>query len=124
MNSSREVTGIAKFYQPEKIALYLGAAASEETVKSNKHLSTARRIHFATHGLISERLPQLSGLVLTLDEDAREDGLLQVYEIFNLKLSADLVVLSACRTGLGKEVRGEGVIGLTRAFLSAGASTV
>ena len=123
-DSGREVAGIAKFYQPQQTAIYLGAAAKEESVKSNEHLPGARRIHFATHGLISERMPQHSGLVLTLDQDAREDGLLQVYEIFNLKLSADLVVLSACRTGLGKEVRGEGVIGLTRAFLYAGASTV
>ena len=123
-DSSREATGIARFYRPDRTAMYLGAAAKEESVKSNEYLAGARRIHFATHGLISERAPQYSGLVLTLDEDAREDGLLQVYEIFNLKLSADLVVLSACRTGLGKEVRGEGVIGLTRAFLYAGASTV
>jgi CHAT domain-containing protein len=56
--------------------------------------------------------------------DAVEDGLLQVYEIFNLKLNADLVVLSACKSGLGKKVRGEGLIGLTRAFMYAGAPSV
>jgi CHAT domain-containing protein/tetratricopeptide (TPR) repeat protein len=123
-DSHREVAAIAKFYQPHQTALYFGAAAKEESVKSNQYLADARRIHFATHGLISERMPHHSGLVLTLDEDLREDGLLQVYEIFNLKLNADLVVLSACRTGLGKEVRGEGVIGLTRAFLYAGASSL
>ena len=123
-DSAREAAGIAKAYKAGEAVIYLGGEAKEENVKANEHLSTARRIHFAAHGLISERAPQYSGLVLTLDEDAREDGLLQVYEIYNLKLTADLVVLSACRTGLGREVRGEGVIGLSRAFLYAGASSV
>jgi CHAT domain-containing protein len=122
--SSREVIGIAKRYKPDEVAVYLGSAAKEENVKNNEYLSTARRIHFATHGIISEKQPQYSGLVLTLDDDPTEDGLLQAYEIFNLKLNADLVVLSACRTGLGKEVRGEGLIGLTRAFMYAGAPSV
>jgi CHAT domain-containing protein len=123
-DSGREVTGIAGLYKPNDFSIHLRSAAREENVKSNEHLSAARRVHFATHGMISEQQPQYSSLVLTLDEDPNEDGLLQVHEIFNLKLSADLVVLSACRTGLGKEVRGEGMIGLTRAFLYAGASSV
>ena len=122
--SQREVAEIARLYQPEQVALYLGSDAKEENVKGNSALTTARRIHFATHGLLSELKPQYSGLVLTLDGDVREDGLLQVYEIFNLKLQAELVVLSACQTGLGKEMRGEGVIGLTRAFLYAGVPSV
>jgi CHAT domain-containing protein len=120
----REITGIRRLHKPDEAAVYLGASAKEENVKDNEHLSTARRIHFATHGVMSERLPQYSGLVLTLDDDPQEDGLLQVYEIFNLKLNADLVVLSACETGLGKEVKGEGIIGLTRAFLYAGTPSV
>jgi CHAT domain-containing protein len=122
--SNREVTRIARLYPPPQTALFLGQDAKEENVKGNPELSAARRIHFATHGLISERQPQYSGLALTLDDDPREDGLLQVYEIFNLKLRAELVVLSACQTGLGKELKGEGVIGLTRAFMYAGASSV
>jgi CHAT domain-containing protein len=123
-DSGREVNGISKSFKPLEAVTYVGAQASEENVKVSEYIRNARRLHFAAHGLISERAPQYSGLVLTLDTDAREDGLLQVYEIFNLKLSADLVVLSACRTGIGKEVHGEGVIGLTRAFLYAGASSV
>lgn len=123
-DSGREVNAIAATFKADERAVYLGTAATEENVKSNEHIGHARLIHFATHGLTSERQPQYSGLALTLDEDAREDGLLQVYEIFNLKLNAELVTLSACRTGLGKEVRGEGLIGLTRAFLYAGASSV
>jgi CHAT domain-containing protein len=123
-NSNYEVTRIARRYKPEDVAVYVRHAASEETVKANEHLRTARRIHFATHGFIDERSPHFSGLVLTLDDDPKEDGLLQVFEIFNLKLNADLVVLSACETGLGKEVRGEGLIGLTRAFLYTGTPSV
>jgi CHAT domain-containing protein len=122
--SQREAMQIAQLYPPEQARVYLGLAAKEENVKNNASLSVARRIHFATHGLMSERQPQYSGLALTLDEDPGEDGLLQVYEIFNLKLQADLVVLSACQTGLGKELRGEGMIGLTRAFMYAGAPSV
>lgn len=115
---------IARHYRPEQVALFLGQDAKEENVKNSQALATARRIHFATHGLISERQPQYSSLVLTLDGDTREDGLLQVYEIFNLKLQADLVVLSACQTGLGQQLKGEGIIGLTRAFMYAGAPSV
>jgi len=124
VDSRREVEAIARLYPAAETALYLGQAASEESVKTNQQLSRARRIHFATHGLINECQPQNSALVLTMDDDPREDGLLHTYEIFNLKLSAELVVLSACQTGLGQQVRGEGVIGLTRAFLYAGASGV
>jgi CHAT domain-containing protein len=124
MESHREVKRIEGLYKPNEVEVYVGTAAKEENVKSNEHLSRARRIHFATHGMISERQPQYSGLVLALDDDPQEDGLLQVYEVFNLKLTADLVVLSACKTGLGKEVKGEGLIGLTRAFLYAGARSV
>ncbi|MGE0128718.1 MAG: CHAT domain-containing protein [Blastocatellales bacterium] len=122
--SRREVEEIARRYRPDQAALFLGRDAKEENVKTSSALSSARRIHFATHGLVSERQPQYSGLILTLDDDPREDGLLQVYEIFNLKLQADLVVLSACQTGLGRQLKGEGIIGLTRAFMYAGAPSV
>ncbi len=122
--SRREVKQIAQLYRPDQVSLHLGQEAKEENVKTSADLGVARRIHFAAHGLISERQPQYSGLALTLDDDPREDGLLQAYEVFNLKLQADLVVLSACQTGLGKELRGEGMIGLTRAFMYAGAPSV
>ncbi len=83
-------------------------------------------VHFATHALLNDIRPELSGVVLSLfDKDGKpQDGLLSLHDIFTLKLSARLVVLSACRTGLGKEVRGEGVIGLTRGFMYAGAKDV
>lgn len=122
--SRHEVQKIAGLFPQDQVALYLNGQASEENVKANPFLKTARWIHFAVHGLLNEPQPELSGLVLTLDQDSREDGLLQVYEIFNLELSADLVVLSACDTGLGKNVTGEGLLGVTRSFLYAGAASV
>lgn len=118
--SGREVQAIAKLYSPSEVELYMGERATEENVKGNPLLQTARRIHFATHGFVNEARPQLSGLMLTRSPGLGEDGLLQVYEIFNLRLNADLVALSACETGLGEHVTGEGMIGLTRGFIYAG----
>ena len=81
-----------------------------------------RMIHFATHALLHNSHPELSGIVLSLvDQTGRsQDGFLRLNEIYNLNLAADLVVLSACQTALGKETRGEGLIGLTRGFMYAG----
>jgi CHAT domain-containing protein/Tfp pilus assembly protein PilF len=83
-------------------------------------------IHFATHGLINNQHPELSGIVLSLvDERGRpQNGFLRLYDIYNLKLEANLVTLSACQTALGKEVKGEGLVGLTRGFMYAGAPRV
>jgi CHAT domain-containing protein len=89
-------------------------------------LSGFRYLHFATHGLLNSRRPELSGIVLSLvDEQGQpQDGFLRLHEIYNMKLNADLVVLSGCRTALGKEIKGEGLIGLTRGFMHAGAKRV
>lgn len=100
----------------------VGTEASEERVKTLAAVRTARLLHFAAHGLASERRPELSSLVLA--PSAGEDGLLQAWEIVDLGLSADLVVLSACRSALGRELSGEGFLGLTQAFLEAGAGGV
>jgi CHAT domain-containing protein len=100
--------------------------ASYETATDAK-ISDYRIIHFATHGLFDGEHPELSGLVLSqFDRQGRPKkyGFLRLSDIYNLKLGADLVVLSACRTGLGKEIKGEGLIGLTRGFMYAGASRV
>ncbi len=99
---------------------------------ANRELATSaelgqyRIVHFATHGLIDNEHPELSGIVLSLvDEKGRpQNGFLRLYDLYNLKLSADLVVLSACQTALGKEIRGEGLVGLTRGFMYAGAPRV
>ncbi len=119
-----EVCRIARLFGAEQAAVFLGSEASEENVKASAVVHSAQILHFAAHGMIDEDHPDLSGLQLTHAGDSAEDGLLQVREIFNLQLRADLVVLSACQSGLGKEVSGEGLIGMTRAFLYAGASSV
>jgi CHAT domain-containing protein len=81
-------------------------------------------LHIATHGLLDAERPQFTGLALAPAGAGDADGFLRVGEVFNLRLGSPLVILSACETGLGKEKRGEGVIGLTRAFIYAGAPTV
>jgi CHAT domain-containing protein len=93
---------------------------------TNGELTNYRIIHFATHGLLNSEHPELSGLVLSLvDENGKsQDGFLRMNEIYNLKLPADLIVLSACQTALGKEIKGEGLVGLTRGFMYAGAQRV
>ena len=99
--------------------------ANRATAVSDE-LSRYRIVHFATHGLLNSEHPELSGVVLSLvDERGQpQDGFLRLHEIFNLRLPAELVVLSACQTGLGKEVKGEGLVGLTRGFMYAGAARV
>jgi CHAT domain-containing protein/Tfp pilus assembly protein PilF len=89
-------------------------------------LSQYRILHFATHGLLNSERPELSGLVFSLiDQEGKpQDGFLRLHEIYNLQLNADLIVLSACETGLGKEIKGEGLIGLTRGFMYSGAPRV
>jgi CHAT domain-containing protein/tetratricopeptide (TPR) repeat protein len=93
---------------------------------TSKQLSQYRIVHFATHGLVDSNDPELSGIVLSLvDKQGKpQRGLLRLDDIFNLNLPAELVVLSACKTGLGKEVKGEGLVGLTRGLMYAGAARV
>jgi CHAT domain-containing protein/Tfp pilus assembly protein PilF len=122
----REVEGVAALFPPEQVAIFLGAEATEERAKAIG--KGTRILHFATHTRLDDRFPLDSALVLTMPEgfpEDRDNGLLQVWEIFEkVRLDADLVVLSACDTGLGEEQGGEGLIGLTRAFQYAGARTV
>ncbi|HEX5047336.1 MAG TPA: CHAT domain-containing protein, partial [Gammaproteobacteria bacterium] len=111
---------------PDKGKLLARGFAANRDAVLDSDLADYRYIHFATHGLVDARYPGLSALVLSqFDAQGRPlDGFLRLNDIYNLKLGADLVVLSACDTALGREVRGEGFIGLTQGFMTAGARTV
>jgi len=89
-------------------------------------LAEYRVVHFATHGILNSKHPELSGLVFSLVDKngGPQDGFLDLQDIYDLNLPVDLVVLSGCETGLGKEINGEGLIGLTRGFMYAGSSRV
>jgi CHAT domain-containing protein len=119
--SRQEADAIAALAPGPRMFKAVDFAASRAAATSPA-LADYAIVHFATHGLIDNQRPELSGIVLSLvDERGRpQDGFLRVYDIYNLKLGADLVVLSACQTALGKDIKGEGLIGLTRGFMYAG----
>jgi|GEM_PF-1361488 len=118
--AEEEVRVIAEILKPS--LLYVGSDATEEHFKQKSGDFT--NIHLATHCVVEETQPIYSRIVFAQDDDPTEDGFLHTYEVFNLNLNADLVTLGACETGLGKLSRGEGLIGLTRAFMYAGAPSV
>ena len=103
--------------------VWLDLDANEDNLAA-RDISKYRIIHVATHGLLNAERPQFTGVVLSLVGNKTRDGFVRTDEVFNLRLGSPLVMLSACETGLGKEKRGEGVMGLTRAFMYAGAPTV
>lgn len=120
-----EVLSLREIF-PETSRIYLGSEATEEAAKSLGRDDSI--VHFACHGVIDESAPLESALALTIPEswgDGRDNGLLQAWEIFEqVRIDADLVTLSACETALGKELAGEGMLGLTRAFQYAGSRSV
>ena len=118
-----EVDRISSLFKENKRDAYTGVEASETFIKQLS-LSDYKIVHFATHALVNDRYPVRSSIVLSLTDDSTEDGLLQMREVFDLKFNADLVTLSACQTGLGKYIKGEGIEGINRAFFYAGASSV
>jgi CHAT domain-containing protein/tetratricopeptide (TPR) repeat protein len=125
-NSALEAAAIEALVPEDERLMALGFRASRDLVLSGRLLDY-RILHFATHGRLDTVYPELSGLVLSrIDESgqATNDGHLGVHEIFRLELAADLVALSACETALGREIRGEGLVGLTQGFFHAGASRV
>ena len=99
---------------------------ANRSIATSDELSKYRYVHFATHGYLDTTRAGLSAIVLSMvDEQGRpQDGFLRAHDIYNLKLPAELIVLSACETGLGKDVRGEGIDGMTRGFMYAGARRV
>jgi len=123
--SRLEALNIQRILGPSRTRLALGYEANRNAVLGGM-LAQARVVHFATHGLLDARHPENSGLVLAMfdSQGHEQDGYLRVSDIHGLKLSADLVVLSSCESALGKDMGSEGIIGLPRAFLYAGARRV
>lgn len=121
----REAEQIVAMVSTVDRRLALDFAASRETATSAE-LGQYRYVHLSTHGLLNSVHPELSGLVFSLVNERGEpqDGFLLAHEIFNLKLPAEAVVLSACETGIGKDIKGEGLVSLTRGFMYAGAPRV
>lgn len=121
----REAEAIVRFVPKNQFRKAIDFAANKVTA-TDPELSQYRYVHFATHTLLNSVNPGLSGIVLSLvnSKGEEQEGFLAAHEIYNLKLPAELVVLSSCKTGLGKEVKGEGVVGITRGFMYAGAARV
>lgn len=121
----REAEAILSLVPRERASLAESFAASRAAAQDPR-LASYRILHFATHGILNEEAPALSGIALSLFDAAGrpQNGFLRLHDIYNLKLPVDLVVLSACQTALGKRMGGEGVIGLTRGVMYAGAARV
>ncbi len=120
-----EAESIKAFVPASERTIALGFGANHAQVLQSD-LTQYRFIHFATHGVANTEQPELSAIVMSLMDERGNpvDGFLRLQEVYNLNLSADLVVLSACQTGLGQVIRGEGLIGLTRGFMYAGSPRV
>jgi len=125
LGTRQEAEQIVAMVPSNERRLALDFDASRDTVMSGE-LNQYRYVHLSTHGFLNSVHPELSGLVFSLVNERGEpqDGFLRAHEIFNLKLSPEVVVLSACQTGMGTNIRGEGLVSLTRGFMYAGAPRV
>ncbi|GET44434.1 TPR domain protein [Microseira wollei NIES-4236] len=123
--SGKEADNILAIVPGAKRFAALGFDASRANA-TRADLSQYQIVHFPTHGCVNEDHPELSGVALSQFEPTglSTDRFLRLHDIFNLNLGAELVVLSACKTGIGKEVQAEGLIGLTRGFMYARAKRV
>jgi CHAT domain-containing protein/Tfp pilus assembly protein PilF len=124
-SSLREANEIMRLVPRGSGMKVVGFEASRAAVM-RQDLGRYNIVHFATHGLLDDENPELSSLVFSLvdEQGQRQDGHLLLHDVYNLRLPIKMVVLSACRTGVGKEVKGEGLIGLTRGFMQAGSARV
>ncbi|HMT08619.1 MAG TPA: CHAT domain-containing protein [Pyrinomonadaceae bacterium] len=124
--SEDEARSISEVVGTRRTKVLSGFSANRDGVMKGD-IEDFRVVHFATHGLIDENRPELSGILLSVfDSEGKEldGGFVRMQDVFGLRLNSDLVVLSACNTGIGKEVKGEGVMSINSAFLQAGARSV
>jgi CHAT domain-containing protein/Tfp pilus assembly protein PilF len=121
--SAVEVENISSLFRPNKVTVLQKEDASGRWLRSHP-LSDYKIIHFATHSIIDDKKPARSAILLSYPKNQAGNGLFQTRDIYNLKLNSDLVTLSACQSGLGQFIRGEGIEGLSRAFFYAGSSSV
>lgn len=121
LESEKEVLELAKLYGEKQSTIYLGPDAREDRLK--KEAGRYNLVHLATHGFLNDATPMYSQILLASNRTQEEDGLLEAREILNLKLNANLVVLSACETALGRVGKGEGMIGLAWALFVSGVPT-
>lgn len=123
--AEREINSLREIATPGATFAATGFAANRDQL-FNMDLSQYAILHFATHGLLDPKRPEHSGILLSMvdDKGKQQKGFVTLQDVYSLRAPVDLVVLSACRTGLGKEIRGEGLVGLTRGFMYAGATTV
>lgn len=123
--SRQEAKNIASLIDKKEANVRTDFEANVENIE-NLQLKNYRILHFATHGLLNSSRPELSGLIFSLYDKYgnKQNGFLSLNDIYNLNFASDLVVLSACQTALGKDVRGEGLIGMSRGFLYAGSNRI
>lgn len=123
--AEREINSLREIATPAATFTATGFAANRKQLFS-MDFSQYAILHFATHGLLDPTRPEHSGILLSTidDQGKKQEGFITLQDVYTLRAPVDLVVLSACRTGLGKEIRGEGLVGLTRGFMYAGATTV
>lgn len=122
VEAETEVRAIARLYGQTRSSVYVGREAREALFKEKAPQYDV--LHVASHGLVDDSAPRFSALVLASADGDAEDGLLEAHEVAELKLDADLVVLSACDTAGGRVGAGEGILGLSWAFLAAGARSL
>jgi CHAT domain-containing protein len=125
MHAAEEADAISALAPRGTTLVAKGFDASRETAMSSL-IGEYQIVHFATHGFLDSEHPELSGIVLSMVDrnGVPKNGLMPLHDIYGLDLSAELIVLSACQTALGKEVKGEGLVGLTHSFMSAGSKSV
>lgn len=123
--AEREINALREIATPAATFTATGFAASRDQL-FKLDFSQYAILHFATHGLLDPKRPEYSGLLLSMVDDRgkQQKGFISLQDVYSLRAPVDLVVLSACRSGLGREIRGEGLVGLTRGFMYAGATTV